>query len=85
SKIFQDRKATKIVVEHKDRLTRFGYHYIELLYPECEIIVVDPCEDKQDLFEDFISLVTSFCARIYGRRRSRRKTEQIIEALNDTE
>ena len=85
SKIFRDRKATKIVVEHEDRLTRFGYKYIELLYPECEIIVVDPCEDKQDLFEDFISLVTSFCARIYGRRRSRRKTEQIIEALNDTE
>ena len=85
SKIFRDRKATKIIVEHKDRLTRFGYNYIELLYPECKIIVVDPCEDKQDLFEDFISLVTSFCARIYGRRRSRRKTEQIIEALNDTE
>ena len=85
SKIFRDRKATKIVVEHKDRLTRFGYNYIELLYPECKIIVVDPCEDKQDLFEDFVSLVTSFCARIYGRRRSRRKTEQIIEALNDTE
>ena len=85
SKIFRDRKATKIIVEHKDRLTRFGYNYIELLYPECKIIVVDPCEDKQDLFEDFISLVTSFCARIYGRRHSRRKTEQIIEALNDTE
>ena len=86
SKIFRDRKATKIVVESKDKLTRFGYNYIELLYPECEIIVVDPCEDKHDLFEDFISLITSFCARIYGRRRSRRKTEQIIEALNnDTE
>ena len=85
SRIFRDRKATKIIIEHKDRLTRFGYNYIELLYPECKIIVVDPCEDKQDLFEDFVSLVTSFCARIYGRRRSRRKTEQIIEALNDTE
>ncbi|MBP8593134.1 MAG: IS607 family transposase [Ruminococcus sp.] len=55
SKLFRERKATRIVVEHKDRLTHFGFHYIELLYPECEIVVVNPCEDKQDLFEDFVS------------------------------
>ena len=44
-------------------------------------MIVNQCEDNQDLFEDFVSLVTSFCARIYGRRRSKRKTEQIIETL----
>lgn len=81
SKIFKERKATKLVVEHKDRLTRFGFNYIKLLYPECEIIVINPCEDKEDLFEDFVSLVTSFCARIYGKRRTKRKTEDIIKAL----
>lgn len=81
SKIFKERKATKLVIEHKDRLTRFGFHYIELLYPECEIVVINPCEDKEELFEDFVSLVTSFCARIYGRRRTKRKTEDIIKAL----
>lgn len=81
SKIFTERKATKLVVEHKDRLTRFGFNYIKLLYPECDIIVINPCEDKEDLFEDFVSLVTSFCARIYGKRRNKRKTEEIIKAL----
>ena len=81
SKIFTDRKATRIVIEHKDRLTRFGFNYIQMLYPECEFVIVNQCEDNQDLFEDFVSLVTSFCARIYGRRRSKRKTEQIIETL----
>ena len=33
---------------------------------------------KDDLMQDFISLVTIFCARIYGKRRSKRKTENII-------
>ena len=81
SKIFSERKATKIVIEHKDRLTRFGFNYIKLLYPECEIVVINECETNQELFEDFVSLVTSFCARIYGKRRSKRKTEEIIKAL----
>lgn len=80
-KLLKERKATRIVVEHKDRLTRFGFNYIKTLLDDCEIIIVNECEDNQDLFEDFVSLVTSFCARIYGKRRTKRKTEQIIEVL----
>lgn len=68
-------------MEHKDRLTRFGFNYIKLLLNDCEIVVVNKCETDQDLFKDFVSLVTSFCARIYGKRRTKRKTEQIIHAL----
>ena len=81
-KILREQKATKLVVEHKDRLTRFGFNYIKTLFSTCEIIVVNECEDNQDLFEDFVSLVTSFCARIYGKRRTKRKTEQIIKAIS---
>lgn len=85
SKIFTDRKATRIVVEHKDRLTRFGFNYIKLLYPECDIIVINESESKQDLIEDFISIITSFCARIYGKHRTQRKTEKIIQTLREDE
>lgn len=81
-KILSERKATRLVVEHKDRLTRFGFNYIKTLYPECEIIVVNESEDKEDLIEDFVSLVTSFCARIYGKQRSKRNTEKLIRELN---
>lgn len=81
SKILTDRKATKIVIEHKDRLTRFGFNYIKMLLDDCDIVIVNECAEDQDLFEDFVSLVTSFCARIYGKRRTKRKTEQIIQAL----
>ena len=80
-KILKDRKATRLVVEHKDRLTRFGFNYIKTLFDTCDIVIVNECEDNQDLFEDFVSLVNSFCVRIYGKRGTKRKTEQIIQAL----
>ena len=83
-RILQERKVTRLVVEHKDRLTRFGFNYIKVLLNDCDIIVVNKCDNNQDLFEDFVSLVTSFCARIYGKRRTKRKTEQIINALESS-
>ena len=84
-KILKENKATKIVVEHKDRLTRFGFEYIKTLF-EGEIIVINEVDnDEKDLMQDFVSLVTSFCARLYGRRRSKRKTEKLIKELKDNE
>ena len=80
-KVLTDPKVTRIVVEHKDRLTRFGFNYIKELY-KGEIVVINEVESEEhELMQDFISLVTSFCARIYGRRRSKRKTEKIIAEL----
>jgi len=74
-----------ILVEHKDRLTRFGFKYIEELLDiqgrKIEVINNIP-DDKDDLIQDFISVITSFCARIYGQRRCKRKTEKLIKELN---
>jgi len=83
--ILQDKNYNKLIVEHKDRLTRFGYNYIELLFEEQnrEIEIVNQAEEKDDLMNDLISIITSFCARIYGQRRSKRKTEKIIKELKD--
>ena len=38
--------------------------------------------DKEYLMQDFASIITSFCARLYSRRRAKRKIEAIIETLN---
>ena len=79
-------EATKIVVEHKDRIARFGVRYLEILcnHIDCELIILNQTEtDKQDLIQDFVSIITSFCAKIYGQRRSKRKTEQLIKELRD--
>jgi resolvase domain protein len=73
-----------IIVEHKDRLTRFGFNYLEAFMKshkkEIEVIN-DVSNNKEDLMQDFISIIASFCARIYGQRKSRRKTEKIIKEL----
>ena len=79
---------TLIVVEHKDRLTRFGFNYIEQLLKMQgrRIEVINMAENgKEDLVQDFVTLcvVTSFCARLYGQRRSKRKTERLIAELTN--
>lgn len=69
-------------MEHKDRLSRFGFNYIKLLF-HGEIVVINETEEKEsELVEDLVSIITSFCARIYGNRRSKRKTEKIIKELS---
>jgi len=77
-----------LVIEHKDRLTRFGFNYLELLlkYNNIQIEIINPvANDKEDLIQDFVSIITSFCARIYGQRRNKRKTEQLIRELENEE
>lgn len=73
-----------IVVEHKDRLSRVGFNYIKILLNKYgkDIEVVNlASEQKDDLMQDFVSIITSFCSRLYGLRRARRKTEKIIAEL----
>ena len=87
-KLLTTPTITLIVVEHKDRLTRFGFNYIEQLLKlqDRRIEVVNLAENgKEDLVQDFVSIVTSFWARLYGQRRSKRKTERIIAELQNGE
>lgn len=84
--LLRDDSITVIVVEHKDRLTRFGFNYIEqlLLTYGRKIEVVTLAEDgKEDLLQDLTSIIYSFCARMYGQRRAKRKTEAITKELQD--
>jgi predicted site-specific integrase-resolvase len=46
-------------------------------------VINEAADDKEDLMSDFISIVTSYCARIYGNRRSKRKTEKLIKELSN--
>lgn len=83
-----DVKIDRIIVEHKDRLTHFGFNYLQILADKMgfEIVVVNPTmTDNEDLMQDFASIITSFCARLYSRRRAKRQTEKIIESLRKEE
>lgn len=81
-KILKDNKASRIIVEHKDRLTRFGFEYIKSLYNGEIVVINEVIEEQSDLMQDFVSLVTSFCARLYGHRRNKRRTEKLIKELS---
>jgi putative resolvase len=86
-KLLQEQDFSILVVEHKDRLTRSGFNYIKTLleFNQIKVEVINETEDdEQNIVNDFVSIITSYCARIYGRRRSRRKTEQLIEELKKT-
>ena len=83
-KLLTDDGYSKIVVDHRDRLTRFGFNYIDTLrrqHGKCIEVVNEASNDRDDLMQDFVSIITSFCARLYGLRLSRRKTEKIIAEL----
>ncbi len=86
--LLKDQQASRIVVEHKDRLTRFGFRYLETLL-ELQgrtIEVVNVAEnDKEDLIADLVVIVSSFTARLYGQRLAKRKTERIVQELQAEE
>lgn len=79
-----DRSINLIVVEHSDRLARFGLNYIEklLLLDDRRIEIINPTiNERDDIMQDFVSIITSFCSRLYGQRRTKRKTEALIKSL----
>lgn len=79
SRLLTDTTIECILVEHKDRATRFGFHYIALLLEAQgrRIEVINETDTQDELVDDFVSLITSMAARIYGRRSSRQRAERI--------
>jgi predicted site-specific integrase-resolvase len=83
-KILTDQSVKRIVVEHKDRLTRVGYNYIDVLLQQRggELVVINLADtDNEDLLQDLASIIYSFCARLYGKRRAKHKADLITKTL----
>lgn len=70
-------KVNKLVVEHKDRLTRFQFKFIKKMFESygCEVIVVNGADvsDTEELAADMMSLLASFSGRFYGKRSAERR------------
>jgi predicted site-specific integrase-resolvase len=76
---------SRIVVEHKDRLTRFGFGYFEILLPMlgCELVVINrDSEEQSDLIKDLVAIITSFCCRLYGMRRGLNKAKECKKVVS---
>ena len=77
--------VVNLVVEHRDRLVRFGFDYINETMKSFnrEILVIDETEYKDDLVQDFVDLATSMCAKIYGRRSAKNRAKRALEATRN--
>lgn len=84
TKLLKDDSWGTLVVEHKDRLSRVGFGWFEVLLEiqGRRIIVANAAQEQTtDLMEDFLSIIYSFAARLYGLRSARRHTEKVAESL----
>lgn len=83
-RLLADNNARVIVVEHRDRLARFGFEYLEAALHATgrRLCVVDTAEVNDDLVRDMCEVLTSFCARLYGRRSAVRKAKAALHSAS---
>jgi putative resolvase len=79
-RLLADPQVTVIVVEHRDRLARFGVEHLEaaLSAQGRRLVVVDPGDPGDDLARDMIEVLTGFCARLYGPRGARNRAMRAV-------
>jgi excisionase family DNA binding protein len=81
-----NKKITHLVIEHKDRLTRFQFNFIKLMYESYGVEVM--CVEKNDISEeeelvnDHMMLMASFSGKLYGKRSAKRRKEAKQEKIN---
>jgi putative resolvase len=86
-RILADPSAAVIVVEHRDRLARFGIEHLEsaLAATGRKLVILNPDETTDDLVRDMTEVLTSMCARLYGRRSAKRRAELAVSAATAKE
>lgn len=84
-RLLADPEVSTVVVEHRDRLARFGVEYVEaaLAAHGRDLVVLDDGEVADDLVRDMVEVLTSMCARLYGRRSARRRAQRAVAAAGE--
>ncbi|MFB7456935.1 IS607 family transposase [Streptomyces sp. NPDC056188] len=81
-RLLADAQVTCVVVEHKDRLGRMNVELVEAALSAAgrRLLVLDDGEVEDDLVRDMVEVLTSFCARLYGRRSAKNRAKAALEA-----
>ena len=84
-RLVADHTVSTIVVEHRECLCRFGFEYVEaaLAGRGARILVMEDSELEDDLVRDVTEVMTSLCARLYGRRSARRRAQRALAAARE--
>ena len=79
-RLLSDPKVTTVVVEHRDRLGRMNTELVEaaLSAHGRRLVVIDDGEVDDDLVRDMTEVLTSFCARLYGKGGARNRAEKAL-------
>jgi putative resolvase len=82
ARLLADAQVGTIVVEHRDRLARFGVEHLQaaLAAQDRRVLIAKDAEATDDLVGDMIEVLTSFCARLYGRRGARNRALRALTA-----
>jgi putative resolvase len=85
-RVLADPKAA-VVVEHRDRLARFGVEHLEAALSASgrRLVVLNPEETTSDLVGDITEVLTSLCARLYGQRAAKNRAARAIAAATGEE
>ena len=79
-RLLSDPEVTTVVVEHRDRLGRMNTELIEAALQASgrHLVVLDDGEVDDDLARDMVEVLTSFCARLYGKRSARNRATKAL-------
>jgi len=82
-----DKKINKVIIEHKDRLTRFQYNLIEKFFNSYGVEIIhtekNDVSEEEDLVTDMVSLMASFSGKMYGRSSAKRRKDAKQEKINN--
>lgn len=81
-RLLADPAVTSVVVEHKDRLGRMNVELVEAALSATgrRLVVLDEGDVEDDLVPDMVDVLTSFCARLYGRGSANNRARKALEA-----
>ncbi len=83
-KILADPAVPTVIVQHRDRLARFGVGMVDAMLQARggSLVVIDDAEAPDDLVRDMTEILTCFCARLYGKRSAAGKAKRAVEAAS---
>jgi putative resolvase len=82
-RVLKNPAVQTVVVEHRDRLMRFGFEYVEaaLAATSRKIVVVEAEERTDDMVRDLQEGIVSICAQLYGKRAAKNRAKEAMEAI----
>ena len=85
TRLLSDPNVSTIVVTDRDRLARFGVCHLEAVLAAHgrDVVVIDDGEVDDDLVRDMTEVLTSLCARLYGRRGARNRAEKALRCAHN--